>query len=467
MIQVRSDASVDRLREQLTEQSVKAAALLDVIECAAAGDLSVEVSVSGDDVMGQLADGLSRLLASVRQSVSSMDRRAGLLGGSAMELVRGSEELREQAERTARETEDVSEGVAEMVAAFEQGASGVREIDESSAAITSCTARAREVAGTAVQLADEAGSAAQRLGESSLEIGLVLKLIRTIAEQTNLLALNATIEAARAGEAGKGFSVVADEVKALAKQTSQATEDIARRIQAIQASSGEVSQNLAQIREIVHQTHELQGEADAAVREQQAATHVLGESMTLACDLARDVRQRAEVVSQDCTRTVAGATSAQGAATSLDQLAGELRQDVSRYQLESSALMPWTDDLRIGVRAMDEQHRVLVGLINQVHRSAGHDRAATGQVLSALAEYTKVHFSAEERLMREHGYPDFDGHEQRHHDLLAKVEQTFDRYRAGDDVGAELLAFLKEWLRHHILKSDRKYAAYLNERGVS
>ena len=162
----------------------------------------------------------------------------------------------------------------------------------------------------------------------------------------------------------------------------------------------------------------------------------------------------------------AGAVSAQVAAKGLDQLAGELRQDVSRYQFESSALMPWTDDLRIGVGAMDEQHRVLVGLINQVHRNAGDDRQATGQVLTALAEYTKVHFSVEERLMREHGYPEFDGHEQSHHDLLAKLEQTFDRYRAGEDVGAELLAFLKEWLRHHILKSDRKYASYLNGQGI-
>ena len=78
-----------------------------------------------------------------------------------------------------------------------------------------------------------------KLGDSSIEIGKVIKVITSIAEQTNLLALNATIEAARAGEAGKGFAVVANEVKELAKETAKATEDISRKIEAIQGDTAE------------------------------------------------------------------------------------------------------------------------------------------------------------------------------------------------------------------------------------
>jgi methyl-accepting chemotaxis protein len=70
-----------------------------------------------------------------------------------------------------------------------------------------------------------------------MEISKVTETITEISEQTNLLALNATIEAARAGEAGKGFAVVANEIKELAKQTSDATQEIKRKIESVQAST--------------------------------------------------------------------------------------------------------------------------------------------------------------------------------------------------------------------------------------
>ena len=66
-----------------------------------------------------------------------------------------------------------------------------------------------------------------------------------------LLALSATIEAARAGAAGKGFAVVANEVKELAQETAQATEDIAHRVQAIQADSEGAVDAIGQISSII------------------------------------------------------------------------------------------------------------------------------------------------------------------------------------------------------------------------
>src|SRR6266852_1875405 len=113
------------------------------------------------------------------------------------------------------------------------------------------------VAGEAVKTAEVTNAAIAKLGESSAQIGKVVKVITSIAEQTNLLALNATIEAARAGEAGKGFAVVANEVKELARQTANATDDISRKIAAIQSDTKESAGAIATIGAIISHINDI------------------------------------------------------------------------------------------------------------------------------------------------------------------------------------------------------------------
>ena len=131
----------------------------------------------------------------------------------------------------------------------------------------------------ASQLADQAGAAAReaslnvdRLRESSAAIGNVVALIAQIARQTTLLALNSTIEAARAGAAGRGFAVVATEVKALAVQTQHATEEITKKIEALQkdaAGSVEAVHRIAQAIEAIRPVFE---NVNGAVAEQNETT---------------------------------------------------------------------------------------------------------------------------------------------------------------------------------------------------
>ena len=118
-----------------------------------------------------------------------------------------------------------------------------------------------------------------KLGESSQEIGNVIKVITSIAQQTNLLALNATIEAARAGEAGKGFAVVANEVKELAKQTAKATEDIGRKIEAIQVDTKGAVAAIEEIGTIINQINDISNSIATAVEEQTVTTNEIGRSV--------------------------------------------------------------------------------------------------------------------------------------------------------------------------------------------
>ena len=126
----------------------------------------------------------------------------------------------------------------------------------------------------------------------------MIKVITSIAQQTNLLALNATIEAARAGEAGKGFAVVANEVKELAKQTAKATEDISRKIEAIQGDTHGAVEAIGQIGKIINQINDIQNTIASAVEEQTATTGEISRNVAEAAKGSTEIAQNITGVAQ-------------------------------------------------------------------------------------------------------------------------------------------------------------------------
>jgi methyl-accepting chemotaxis protein len=138
----------------------------------------------------------------------------------------------------------------------------------------------------ASQLADQASAAAReasasvdRLRQSSSAIGNVVNLIAHIAKQTTLLALNSTIEAARAGSAGRGFAVVASEVKALAVQTQQATEEITRKIEALQMDAAGSVDAVHRIAQAIEAIRPVFANVNGAVAEQNETTSEMSENV--------------------------------------------------------------------------------------------------------------------------------------------------------------------------------------------
>ncbi len=310
--------------------------LLSVVSAAAKGDLTKEVKVLGSDAIGQMGDGLQGFLTELRHNIGTIALNAQGLTASSEQLTSIGQQISDNAETTSDRASAVSAAAGEVSNSVETVAAAAEQMNASIRVVADSADAASSVATQGVEIARTANATVAKLGESSNEIGNVIKMITTIAEQTNLLALNATIEAARAGEAGKGFAVVANEVKDLAKETGQATDDISRKIEAIQVDTRSAVEAIEKIGEIIGKIHEIQ-EGIASGVEQQATTtdeimRVLAGAATGSAEIAHSITS----VSQVAQDTLSGATQAQQAAVELSKTAVNLQQMVGRFSYEKN-----------------------------------------------------------------------------------------------------------------------------------
>lgn len=126
--------------------------------------------------------------------------------------------------------------------------------------------------------------------------------------------------------------------------------------------------------------------------------------------------------------------------------------------------MPWSRTLSLGLPDIDAQHHWLVDTMNMLHTElASHepDRVMVGQVLEGLMDYTVNHFVAEEVLFERYHYPHALAHKQLHDQFTRRVMHMLTAHEAGQSLGSEVMAMLKEWLIQHIMGADKAYAPFL------
>lgn len=130
----------------------------------------------------------------------------------------------------------------------------------------------------------------------------------------------------------------------------------------------------------------------------------------------------------------------------------------------------WNDSYSVGIKEIDQQHKKLVEMINQLIDASGVSvRSETvSDTLTGMTNYAMYHFQTEEDLMREYEYPQYDAHHLAHMGFIRKTaEMAAAAIELEQTVPVELLSFLKDWLINHILKSDMQYKDFFNEKGLS
>lgn len=133
------------------------------------------------------------------------------------------------------------------------------------------------------------------------------------------------------------------------------------------------------------------------------------------------------------------------------------------------ALFPWKDEYAIHIEKIDEQHKLLVGYVNQLYEAMknGNSQEVMSEILEGLVIYTVQHFRTEEQLMLSHAYSDYKLHKKQHQELEKQVKIFIDKYRNNQaKVSIELADFLKNWLINHIGSSDKIMGNYLRDKNI-
>ncbi|AGW13975.1 bacteriohemerythrin [Megalodesulfovibrio gigas] len=462
----------------------------------AAKDAHAETDAALQDTKAKEAR-LQELLGTITAVSRSASDLSAKVGGAVEELGREIDTVdngvlvqRDRMTETATAVEEMNATVMEVARNASQAASNAAASKKLAADGAQGVTRAVESIRQMQQRILGLKESMARLGVDAENIGRIMNVISDIADQTNLLALNAAIEAARAGDAGRGFAVHRLLHAFDREKTMQATREVGTAIGAIQETAREnvaavetAATNIVSATEeaaaagssmgdIVRIVEDTAGQVEsiaAAAEEQSAASEEINRAVSEVTLVATDTAENMHRSAQALTRIISLIEDLNGAIQDLSRHAAADRTSAARVAVDNRQLFNWTPTLSTSIDSLDEEHKVLVRLINELHDAMrdNKDRHILGGILDRLKDYAVTHFEHEERHFARYNYPDAAAHIAQHQKFLGAVMDFYREFQSGRaTVTLDLMRFLKDWLQGHIMGVDKKYGPFLKDKGV-